>query len=61
MNCPYHKKYKAVRKPTGGCVHCWQKWFELHPCKVDVIDLLKYCIVRGEVHQNVIVSFLKNI
>lgn len=29
--CPDHKRYRALRKPTGNCEACWRLYIKVHP------------------------------
>ena len=29
--CLRHEKYQSTRKPSNGCLSCWQMWCEQNP------------------------------
>lgn len=37
MSCDTHPKYKAVRKPSGGCEECWRFFFEVKDTQKNII------------------------
>lgn len=60
--CKKHKKYKAIRPPTGECFDCWKKWFYHHFLKTNSDEIIKICEdINNEVVRNSIVQVLSRV
>lgn len=46
MKCK-HKKYKATRKPSTGCIECWKFYLEQHPTE----KLNNECCLSMEIYK----------
>lgn len=59
--CKKHKKYKAIREPSGNCFGCWFDYLSKNKLHIGVIRLMEVAENKNEVVKNSLVSLLREL